>query len=149
VFRPEHPFLSFQDAYVGQVPIPLGVVEAKTDHEQIRDFETHIVGDCLHLTARGLVQKRADAEGTRFTLGQELLQVVEGAARIHDVFDDQNVTILYVVLKVHQQSHMPRALRRITVAGDRDHFNDGGYGDPANQVGQEDKAPSQHTHQNQ
>src|SRR6476620_10762151 len=56
-----------QNAYIREVAVPLGEIEAVADHELVRDLEADIPHRNVDLAARGLRQKGADLEGRRLT----------------------------------------------------------------------------------
>src|SRR5690348_14890789 len=57
--------IGVQNAHIGEIPVPLGEIEAVTDHELVRDLEADIAHGNVDLAAAGLRQQRADLERRR------------------------------------------------------------------------------------
>src|SRR5262249_44057836 len=52
-----------ENRHVGQIPVPLAVVEAVSDHELVRNLEARVSHVDVDLAPGGLGQQRADLEG--------------------------------------------------------------------------------------
>src|SRR5579871_4834650 len=110
-----HGWLEYAD--IGQVAVPLSVVQAVADDEAVRNLEAGIVE--LHgLDALPtLIEQRADAQAERPALAKHLHQVVQGLPAIDDVFDDQDMLLLHRPFQVFEDAHDAARFGAVAVAG--------------------------------
>src|SRR5471030_396737 len=78
---------------VGQIPVPLGEIEAVADHELVRNLEADIADVHLDLAASRLRQKRADLEARRPARLEVPDEIRERQTRIDDVLDNHDVEV--------------------------------------------------------
>src|SRR3954468_21324758 len=136
-------------ADVGQVPVPLGEVEAVADDELVGDLEADVAHRHGDLAPRRLGQQGADLEGGGLARFQVADQVREGQARVDDVFDHEHVAALDVDVEVFQDPHDPGGVGRVAVARDGHEVDRAGHGQVPHQVGHEENGALQHADQQQ
>src|SRR5829696_8018518 len=112
------PASGVQDRHVGQVPVPLGVVEPVPDDEAVGDLEPHVAGAELHPAALGLREQRAHLERAGSARAEVAQQVLQRQARVDDVLDDEDVATLDRGVEVLEDADDPRGLRRRAIGGD-------------------------------
>src|SRR5690606_41261122 len=89
-----------QDAYIRQVPVLAGVVEAVADDELGADLEADVANVQLDTLDPLLHEEGGHFERFGLADPEALEEVVAGQARVDDVFDDQDVTPLEFIAGV-------------------------------------------------
>ena len=97
-----------QYAYIGEISVPLGEIEAIPNHELVRDLEADIPHGNVDLTAPGLRQQRTDLELGGLARLQVAHQVRERQPGVDDVLDDEHVAAGDVDVEVLEDAHDPR-----------------------------------------
>ena len=122
-----------------------GIVESVSDNELVFDFEADVLDADVNLAPAGLAQQTRRPKRLGLAGAQDVLQIVQGEARIDDVFDDNDVAGLKRRVEVLEQAHFARALRRGAVAGHRDEIERHGAGrHRSREVGEKHERPLQH-----
>jgi hypothetical protein len=94
-------------------------VHPVTDDEQIRADEADMIGrERLRELAR-FVEEHGDGNLPRPPFLQELLRECDGAARLQNIVDDEDIAARNVALDVTQELHFSRRSRSGPVAGQR------------------------------
>lgn len=96
VFGVRHPWRCrggglLEDADVGQIPVPLTEIQTVADDKLIVDREADVVDLHVDLTARRLTEQTRGAKIAWRARTENVLQVGQGQAGVHDVFDDDDV----------------------------------------------------------
>jgi hypothetical protein len=81
----------FEDADVAEVAVMLSMIEAVTHYEFVGNAEADVGDVDGALAAVGLVEQGGDTDGARLALFQQMDEVGESNAAIHDVFNDEKV----------------------------------------------------------
>ena len=85
------PPYSFEHADVRQVAVLLGVVEAVAHHEPVLDREADVLHLHVDRPAGRLAEQARRAQRLRAARAQDLLEVGQRQAGVHDVLDDDHV----------------------------------------------------------
>ena len=89
-----------QDANIAEIAIALGIVQAIADHEFVGNFETDVVRpDFFHAPPR-FAEQGGHVQGARVALRDHTLEIVDGATGVQDVFHQDRVQALDVVIQV-------------------------------------------------
>src|SRR5215212_2388851 len=99
-----------QRADVRKVPISLREVEAVADDELVGDVEPDVSNIELDLLDAFFAQERSDLERRGLAPREVLQQVLQCEAGVHDVFDDEHIAVLQVVIEVLEDAHDTRGL---------------------------------------
>src|SRR5206468_7293762 len=122
-----------QDTHIGQIPVPLGEIEAVADHEAVRDLEAHVADVDLDLAPIRLRQQGADLEAGRRPGLEVPDEVGERQPRVDDVLDHEDVAPFDVDVEVLEDPDDARGVGRGAVARDRHEVDLAGHGDRAHQ----------------
>ncbi len=90
------------------------------------------------MAAVGLIEQRGDADRARLALLQEVDQVGQGDAAIHDIFDDQQIGALDGEIEILGDLDFARAGLAFAVAGDAHEIDESVDVQGAGQVGHEE-----------
>src|SRR5688572_7120369 len=112
--------LLVQHRDVRQVAILLIVVESIANHELVLDREPDVFDGHFDLPTGRLAQQAGGANRSRCSPRQDLLQVLQRAACIDDVFHQQDVPVFDAGVEVLLESDLTRRLGARSVARYRD-----------------------------
>jgi len=107
-----------QYAHEGQIAVIIIVVEAVAHHKRGGNGEAGIVRLERDLAARRLVEQRADLDGVRLALVEELHDHLERVAGVDDVLEDEHVAALNIVVDVLAEGQLAGRLGASLERGD-------------------------------
>ena len=110
LFTTPRPLLP-QNTNVEPVAVALFVIEPVTDDELVGDFKPHVGRRNLHYPAAGLIEQRRDAKRARFTLLENVAQIVERDAGVDDILDQHDVEAADFVVEILLDFHFSRTFR--------------------------------------
>ena len=118
-------YAAFQNSYVRQVSVPLGIVEPVADHEFVLDVEALEIRFDGHNAARVFIEQRADLDRRGLSRIEHAYQVRERVARIDDILDDDDVAPLDLAVEVFDQLDFARGFgsRAVGRDGHKIHFD--------------------------
>src|SRR5215218_1288628 len=99
--------LGFQGVDVGEVAVGAGEVDAVPHDELVWHLEAHVLDVEIYLCAGGPGQKPADLQGGWLAREQGSPQVGEGAPRVYDVPDYEDVAARYVLPQALEDADHP------------------------------------------
>jgi len=117
------------------------MIQAVPDEEIRRRIEADEADRMVKFRGDALVEQRADGDRGRPTRLQERDEVLQGATRVHDVLDEEEVLPLQRCLGIVEQADRPRRDRRIPVARGDEEVDVERALDLTHQIGEEDETP--------
>src|SRR5258706_2833808 len=132
--------LLLQNTNVFEVAVILGIIQAVSNHEFVRDLESDVIDVYGALSPLWLVQQCRDAKRLGLALAEHLHQITKCDAAIDDVLYYDHVESLHGDVDVFCEFDFARRRLAPSVTGDADKFDSHrSVGDGSCQVGQEDE----------
>jgi len=138
--------LTTQDPDVRQVPVVVVVVEPVSDHELVGDREAAVVRLDRNFLATDLAEQDRRADAPRTPILHPLDERGEGVAGVEDVVEQEHVAPRDLGGERLVDHQRPGAGRGPLVAARLQERHAEGQLDPANQVGEEDQAAGEDSH---
>lgn len=132
---------------VRHIAIQAGIIQAVSHHEAIFYLKAPVSNRNIYNAARWLVQKDTYGQARRVPRLKRLCKVPERKAGIHDILDDKDVPSNDGVSQILNDTHFPRASRRLSI---RRHSNEIQFHwnrNATDQIGQKDRSARKHTDQ--
>ena len=84
-------------------------VESATDDELFGNLMSDIVGSCIVvLQFSGFEKHRSHADGVSSESAQVRFELMNGKSGVHDVFDDDDISLIYHLLQGHNELELSR-----------------------------------------
>src|SRR5215207_4224037 len=138
-----------QRGHIGEVAVPLVVVQAVADGEAVGDLEADVAGGKVDLPALGLGQQGAHLQRRRIARAEVAQQVLQGQAGVDDVLDDEHVAPLDRRVEVLEDADDARGLGGRAIGGHGHEVDLARTVDVAHEVGKEEDRPLEHADQQQ
>src|ERR1017187_407672 len=129
--------LAVEDADVVEVAVFFGVVQPVTHYKFVGDLEADVVDVDGPQAAFGLVEQGGDADGVGLALVEQMHEVVESDACIHNVFDNQDVGAFERNVEVLGDLDFTGAGSALAISGDAHEIEGDVALEGAGQIGEE------------
>ena len=130
-----------------KIAVLFGVVEAVADHEPIVNREADVLDGDIHLPARGLAEQTRRAKRLGVPGPEDVLQVGQCQARIHDVFDDDDIAAVERGVEILEHPDLAGARPGLRIARNRHEIERHRAVHVPDQVGEKHEGALQNSHQ--
>lgn len=94
-----------QDTNVGQVAVALGIIQAITHYEAIRNVKPDIIQVDGFDARSSFGQERTDAQAEGFALPEHISEIVEREPAINDIFHDQYMLLVDRTFQIFEDTY--------------------------------------------
>src|SRR6266542_3369593 len=141
--------VGLEDPDEGEVAVGLGKVQTVAHDEMVVDGEAQVVHGNVLVSGDPLLQEGANLDGLGMTRAQDLDDLVQRRAGVHDVFHDDDFAARDVGGEVAHQPDVARGLGRRSGGGDLEKVQRYGRFEPLGEIAEEEDRALEDAHEEQ